>query len=141
MTNRLCAWLPLLGLINLSIALGAYWVNDADNIALYILAGATMLAGIPILIRWQFGKRGLRSVKDLGFVRNRDAWFYAAYSMRGYQWKPTAVVLAAFGTMMLTGLASKPPTASALLAFATAWAVGAVAHFTRRWPGDSATPS
>jgi hypothetical protein len=136
MTNWLARAIPIAAAPNLIVAGAAELLGRGDHLALYVLAAVTLAAGIPILLRLQLGKRGVRSTSDLGFSSNRNALRYSI-SWKGYDGRLLALMAAAF--FLVFFLSSEDNTGAMLLSFATFWSVGVLAFFTRCWPADEAT--
>ncbi len=118
-------------LVNLAAALlGAHF--DWPDWLLYTLLAVTVLATIAAAILYLGSARGVRSAKDEGFERNRDAISYVVF-WRGL--RPSAILLgwATFAVSLFTGWSESP---SGLLAFLTAPLAMIYGAATRKYPAD-----
>ena len=135
LTDRLCKFLPIIGGCDLAIAWVGHFAGFSNTPFISVLAGVTLLAGMPIFLRSMFGSRGLRSVAQRGFSSIASAWWYT-YWFKGYAPFPLAITLMAFGTGAALGRIEGSQSSAVFLAISVFWSVGIVAKFTRRWPSD-----
>ncbi|WP_353228987.1 hypothetical protein [Novosphingobium sp.] len=132
LTDRLSRFIPLLGAVDIAIAWAAHFLGFGDSTLIGLLAGFTILCGLPVFLRLFFGSRGMRSLQQLGFTSITSAWWYAQW-FNGFALVPLAILLSAIATAALIG---DSHSNNAFLMISVFWSDGIVCKFTRRWPSD-----
>ena len=130
-TRLLTRWIPVVVIINLTVALATYFLNWPDGPA-YVLLAITVIATIAAAILYLGSVRGVRSVEKLGFDRMRDAYAYEVMA-RGVRPVAIMLILGVFAVVILTRMSD---TASGLLAFFSLPLAGIYQAMTTRYPAD-----
>ncbi|MDT0508591.1 hypothetical protein [Novosphingobium sp. MMS21-SN21R] len=139
---RTADWLgskiAIICMVNVSIALLSIALDSRHGLAMYIAAALMFLIAQMFIVRWMFG-RGMRSITDLGFGSNRQAFKYGL-SMKGFDRGLLVAALYSFGVTLFIGFLDSGQTVSGamLLSFASFGAVTQAMRLNRFWPADAA---
>ncbi len=114
---------------NAAFVVGNWVLAGRMDTLLFVLAGATILIGLPALLLWQardFTRRGPRVPLFSG------AW---EFSNKGFD-RRLSILSNVTAVGLFACLVFKAPEASIFLMFATCWTIGAGVNRTRRKPGS-----
>lgn len=141
---RFSEWLAGLmaagGAITTTIAIISVPLGFAYSVTLYASAGMMFIIGQIFIIRWMFGT-GMRSIKELGFGSNRQAFKYGFY-MRGMDSRLLVVALYSLIASIVIGWAEHGEVVSGamLLTFTTFAAATQAMRLNRHWPENAERP-
>ncbi|MBA4011035.1 MAG: hypothetical protein C0481_04140 [Phenylobacterium sp.] len=114
---------------NAAFVAGNWALDGRMEILLMILAGATMLLGLPALLLWM--------ARDFTRTGPRVPLFSGAWeaSNKGFDRRLTILLYVTFAGLFVC-MVLQAPEASILLMFTTAWTIGMGLHRSRRKPGS-----
>lgn len=118
---------------NAAFVVGNWVLAGRMDTLLFVLAGATILIGLPALLLWEardFTRRGPRVPLFSG------AW---EFSNKGFDRRLSILSNVAVGGFIVC-LIFQAPEPSIFLMFATCWTIGMGAHRSRRKPDSETKP-
>jgi len=132
--NSFANWTPEVIIVDLVLALAAFWLPLGVDWLLYVVAGSTFFVALLVIMFHVSSSRAARSTEQLGFGSEAES---LSYHLREKGFTRMAYVLGTAATIV-TVIAGWSPAnmASATLALsATCLAIG-YAYMTRVWPAD-----
>ena len=129
-TRLLKRWIPVVVLVNLSVAAAAFKLHWPAT-PIYVMLALTIAGSIVAAVLYLGSVRGVQSAQALGFRRTRDAAFYG---MSGRTTSFTPIFL--FAASAVVWAYAGASTAPAILAFFTIPLIGIYQAATARYPVD-----
>lgn len=129
------------GAIATTIAVLSVPLGFAHSAVMYAGAGLMFIIAQIFIIRWMFGT-GMRSIKELGFGSNRQAFKYWLF-LKGIDKRLSGVAVYGLVASLAIGWAGRGEVVSGamLLAFTTFGAATQAIRLNRFWPADAQSPN